>query len=356
MQLGILGFPKAGKTSLFNLLTGAEQATDKFSTSDKVNLGLAKVPDPRLVELRELYNPKKFTLATLEYFDIPGIKKGEGAESLNLAQLKNADGLVHVVRAFEDPEILHSEGSLDPSRDIASIDLELILADHALVERRLERLEQNKKRGLKPEEQREETLLQDVILPALENETPLRNLELAAEDELRLRGFQLLSAKSMQVVLNVDEDRLGDADTMVAALELPEGVPAAVFSAPIEAEISKLAPEEQQEFLADYGLSEPSLDRALRTSYDLLGLISFFTVGEDEVRAWTVRRGTVARKAAGAIHTDIERGFIRAEVVPSGELLRLGSMAACRDEGVLKLEGKEYPVQDGEVIHFRFNV
>ncbi len=356
MQLGILGFPKVGKTTLFNILTGTEQATDKFAASDKVNFGMASVPDPRLEALREMFKPKKYSPATLEYMDIPGIKKGEGSESLDLARLKTADALLHVVRAFDDPELVHSEGDLDPARDIATIDLELILADHGLVERRLQKLEQSKKRGLKPEEQREEALLKDIILPALEAETPLREVTLAPEDELRLRGFQLLSAKPMLSVINVDEDKLGDGAALIAGLDLPPGVPSVVFSAPIEAEIARLDAEEQKEFLSDYGLAEPSLNRALRASLELLGLISFFTVGEDEVKAWTVRRDTSARRAAGTIHSDIERGFIRAEVAHWEDLVRLKSLAACRDAALLRLEGKEYPVQDGEVIHFRFNV
>jgi GTP-binding protein YchF len=345
-----------GKTTLFNILTGTEQETDKFAASDKVHIGIASVPDPRLVQLRELFNPKKYSPATLEYVDIPGIKKGEGSESLDLAKLKTVDALLHVVRAFDDPELVHSEGDINPGRDIATIDLELILADHGLVERRLEKLEQSKKRGLKPEEKREETLLKEIILPALEEEKPLREIELAPEDELRLRGFQLLSAKPMLAVINVDESRLADGAALLEGLDLPEGVPTVVFSAPIEAEISRLAAEEQKEFLGDYGLTEPSLDRALRASLELLGLISFFTVGEDEVKAWTVRRKTPARRAAGAIHSDIERGFIRAEVTRWDDLVRLKTLAACRDAALLKLEGKEYPVQDGDVIHFRFNV
>ena len=356
MQLGILGFPKVGKTTLFNILTGTRQATDKFAASDKVNIGIASVPDPRLAQLRDLFQPKKYSPATLEYVDIPGIKKGEGSESLDLAKLKAVDALLHVVRAFDDPELVHSEGDLDPGRDIATIDLELILADHGLVERRLEKLEQSKKRGLKSEEQREEALLKNTILPALESETPLREIELAEEDERRLRGFQLLSAKPMLAVINVDEGKLGEGEALIAGLDLPAGVPTVVFSAPIEAEISQLAAEEQKEFLADYGLAEPSLDRALRASLELLGLISFFTVGEDEVKAWTVRRGTPARRAAGAIHSDIERGFIRAEVARWDDLVRLKTLAACREAALLRLEGKDYPVQDGEVIHFRFNV
>lgn len=355
MQLGILGFPKSGKTTLFNTLTASHQATDKFASSGQTNMGTATVRDARLVQLRDLFNPRRYVPATVQYVDIPGVKKGESAESLDLAKLKTVDALVHVVRAFEDPEMLHSEGSIDPARDVATLDLELILADHDLVERRLERLEKATKRGLNPEEQRERALLADVILPALEAEKPLREIELDAEDERRLRGFQLLSAKPMLLVVNTDEAQAAK-DPSEMGIEVRPAVRAVVVSAPIEQEISQLPPEEQKEFLADLGLSEPSLDRVTRASHDLLGLISFFTVGEDEVRAWTIRKGTPARAAAGAIHSDIERGFIRAEVVRWDDLLRLKTMAACREAALLRLEGKEYVVQDGDVVHFRFNV
>lgn len=358
MQLGILGLPKSGKTTLFNTLTASRQATDKFAASAQTNIGTATVRDTRLEQLRDLFNPKRYVPATVQYVDIPGIKRGESAESLDLAKLKTVDALVHVVRAFEDPEILHPEGSLDPARDVAMLDLELILADHDLVERRLERLEKSMKRGLNPEEQREKALLGDVILPALEAETPLREIALDPEDERRLRGFQLLSAKPMLIVVNVGEDRAGASVADLGLTLRPAGsaIGAVVVSAPIEQEISALAPEEQKEFLADLGLSEPSLDRVNRASYDLLGLISFFTVGEDEVRAWTIRRGTRAREAAGAIHSDIERGFIRAEIVHWDDLVRLKTMAACSKAALLRLEGKEYEVMDGDVAHFRFNV
>ncbi len=356
MQLGILGLPKAGKTTLFNTLTASHQSTDKFATSDKTHLGTARVPDPRLVALRDLFHPKKFTPATIDYVDIPGIKKGESAESLDLAKLKTVDALVHVVRAFADPEIPHPDGSVDAARDIATVDLELILADHTLVERRLQRLEQSAKRGLNPEEQKERDLLKGTILPALEGERPLREVELHPDDERRLRGFQLLSAKPMLLVLNVDEARVATADPSALGVTLRPHVRAVVVSAPIEEEISRLDPADQAGFLADLGLAEPSLDRLVRASYDLLGVISFFTVGEDEVRAWTIRRGTNAHEAAGAIHSDIQRGFIRAEVVLWEDLVRLRTLAACRDHGVLKLEGKEYVMRDGDVAHFRFNV
>lgn len=356
MQLGILGLPKVGKTTLFNTLTASRQETDKFAASKKTHVAVAKVPDPRLAALRPLFNPKRYTPATIEYVDIPGMRTGEGSESLDLAQLRTVDALVQVVRAFDDPELVHSQGSVDPARDVETVDLELVLADIEVVERRIERLGKASKGGLKPEEKKELALLSEVVLPALEAETPLRELEIPAEDEKRLRGFQLLSAKPMLIVLNVSEAEVADVDPAGLGIAATDHSRALVASAPIEDEISRLGEEEQNEFLADLGLEEPSLDRVLRASYDLLGLISFFTVGEDEVRAWTIRRGTVARDAAGAIHSDIARGFIRAEVVFWEDLVRLGSLAACRDQGVLKLEGKDYVVRDGDVAHFRFNV
>jgi len=356
MQLGILGLPKAGKTLLFNTMTASRQGTDKFATSKKTHMAVAKVPDPRLVRLRDLFNPKRYTPATVEYVDIPGLNKGEGRESIDLAELRTVDALVHVVRAFDDPELPHPEGSVDPARDVETVDLELVLADYELVERRLERLTKSAKAGLSREEAAEQELLSQVILPTLEQETPLRGLDLGKDDAKKLRGFQLLSAKPMLVVLNVEEDRVKSVDPATFGITPAEHTNIVVVSAPIEEEISRLSPEEQQEFLGDLGLEEPSVDRVLRASFDLLGRIAFFTVGEDEVRAWTIHRGTCARDAAGAIHSDISRGFIRAEVVRWDDLLRLGSMAATRDEGLFRLEGKEYEVQDGDVVHFRFNV
>jgi GTP-binding protein YchF len=355
VQLGILGLPKSGKTTLFNLLTASEQATDKFASSAETHIGSAVVNDPRLAALRDLFKPRRYVPATVQYVDIPGVKRGEGAESLDLAKLKTVDALVHVVRAFEDPEILHADGSVDPARDVAMLDLELVLADHDLVGRRIERLEKSVKRGLTPEEQREKTLLSEVILPALEAEKPLRELALDGDDERRLRGFQLLSAKPMLLVINAGESAAA-ADPGSFGVAARPGTVAVTVSAPIEQEIGRLAPAEQREFLADLGLGEPSIDRVTRASYELLGVLSFFTVGEDEVRAWTIRRGTRAREAAGAIHSDIERGFIRAEVAWWEDLVRLKTLAACREAALLRLEGKEYEMRDGDVAHFRFNV
>ena len=352
MKLGILGFPKSGKTTLFNLLTGAEAETGKFTVQREAHVGVAKVPDQRLELLRDLYNPRRYVPATIDYVDIPGLELGKGAEDAELVALKNVDALVHVVRAFADDEISHPSGSVDAERDLVDLDLELILADHALVDRRREKLEHSKKRGLSREEEAELALLVDKVLPQLEAEQPLRAMDLDEDEDKRLRGFQLLSAKPMLVVVNGDEESLAAEP----ALPLSAGVEAIAVSAPIETEIAGLDSEEQQAFLEDLGLDRPSLDRILAASYALLERISFFTVGEDEVRAWTIRRGTNAHRAAGAIHSDIERGFIRAEVVRWDALLEAGSMSACRDNATLRLEGKEYVVQDGDVVHFRFNV
>ena len=382
MQLGILGLPKAGKTALFNALTASRQATDKFKASSTTNVGVAQVRDSRLERLRDLYRPRRYVPAQVRFVDVPGIDRGRG-ETLDLAELRMMDALVHVVRAFADPELLHQAGDVDPQRDIAAIDLELILADYELVERRLERLVQAQKRGLTDLEKRERALLSDRILPALEAETSLRRLELDAEEEKRLRGYGLLSLKPMLVVLNVDEEAAGDPDAAAglqsgrssssARMEPGWGEPAPpanqsgrssssarmemlTVSAGLEEEISRLDPDDQRDFLAEAGLDEPSAVRVVRAGYGLLGLISFFTVGDDEVRAWTIRRGSMAVKAAGAVHSDIERGFIRAEVVEWAELIDAGALAACRERGTLRLEGKGYGVQDGEVVHFRFNV
>lgn len=356
MQLGIIGLAKAGKTTLFNTLTASHQETDKFVSSKKTNVGVAGVPDRRLEELRDLFKPKKYQPATVTYVDVPGVKKGESAEALDLAELKTVDALVHVVRAFEDEELLHPDGSVDPARDVATLDLELILSDHSLIERRLDRLAKAVKRSLNDEEKREQHLLTEIVMPALESEKPVRELTLSGDDERRLRGFQLLSAKPMLVVVNVDEAAIARGAEIAAALPVGPAVKVVAISAPIEQEISRLPAEEQQAFLADLGLAEPSLNRVLVASYGLLGLISFFTVGEDEVRAWTIRQNTPARQAAGTIHSDLERGFIRAEVVGWEELLRLKTLAACRDQGLLRLEGKDYIVKDGDVVHVRFNV
>lgn len=355
MQLGIIGLPKVGKTTLFNTLTSLERETGKFTVSREANVGVAEIADSRLEKLRELYSPKRYSPATVEYVDLPGIKSGASGEGVDLSRLREVDALVHVVRAFDDPEILHEAGDVDPVRDVQDLDLELILADHDLVGRRLERLRQATKRGLHDDEKREQALLEETIVPALENETPLRELELGEDQARRLRGFQLLSEKPLLVALNVSEDHLTQ-DWEGVREAIAGSSPLVVISAPIEAEIAQLDEADQRELLDDLGLPEPSTVRLLGASYEVLGLVSFFTVGEDEVKAWTIRLGTHARSAAGKIHSDIERGFIRAEVVLWSDLLDLGSISACREAAKLHLEGKDYEVKDGEVVHFRFNV
>ena len=355
MQLGITGLAKTGKTTLFNLLTSSHESTEKFAKSTEPHIAVTKVPDARLDALAKLFKPKKFTPATIQFVDIPGVEHHSGSFDHNLDQLRDVDALVHVVRGFRDPEILHPEGSVDPVRDIASLDLELILADLDLIERRLERLRQNEKRGLTAEEKRERQLLDETVRPALEDETPVRQLELDPDDRRKLRGLHLLSAKPMLVVLNVDESDLAGNAT-ATPVEPGERAEVVVMSLLIEEEIAQLPIEEQQDFLAALELEQASLDRAIRAAYHLLGLISFFTVGEGEVRAWTIRRNTTAQRAGREIHSDIERGFIRAEVVPWDELLERGSLNACKEAGTLRLEGKEYVVKDGEIAHFRFNV
>jgi ribosome-binding ATPase len=356
MKIGLVGLPKSGKTSLFNLLTGQSVPTSSFGASRELHVGIARVPDPRVDRLTALFKPKKTTLASFEVVDLAGITKGE-RQGLDAKEFRNADALLHVVRAFPDA----GGAAATPRSDIVDLETELILADLEVVERRLERLEASLKKKPNPLEQKEQAVLQR-LKPALEAETPLRAVPLA-EDEARLiRGFTFLSQKPILHCLNLDEKEVARGASVVEIFGLATlvGRPGTRFgwvSAVIEAEVAQLAGDEQAAFLADLGLREPALRRVLTDCYALLGLISFFTVGEDEVRAWSVPRGTRAQDAAGAIHSDIARGFIRAEVVGYDELVAAeGSMAAVRERGQFRLEGKEYVVADGEICHFRFNV
>ena len=307
-----------------------------------------------------MFNPKKRVPATIEFTDIVAPGRTGAAALVDVAGYKNADALVHVVRAFRDPAVPHPSGTVDPARDAQAMEDELILADLGVVERRLERMEKDLKKNKSPELDKEKDLLLK-CQAALENGQPLRALGLAGEDLRRLRGFQLLSAKPLLVVINLDEEdaeaatsveRAAEATGMKAFLSR-EGTRAVPLCAKIELEIAALEPADAEAFLKDMGLSESGLDRVIRASYDLLGYMSFFTVGEDECRAWSIRRGTIALDAAGEIHSDISRGFIRAEVVGYDTFIASGSLAACRDKGELRLEGKEYIVQDGDIINFR---
>jgi GTP-binding protein YchF len=320
---------------------------------------VSRVPDERLDKLTALFNPRKHVPATVEFADIAGAAGAKtGAQALlDVAPFRNADALLHVVRMFRDPSVPHPAGSVDPARDVRTMEDEVILADLGVVERRLERLERDLKKGSNAELKKE----QDILLRcrvALEEGRPLRALDLAGDDAKRLRGFQFLSAKPLLLVLNLDEADLPKADDAVALAGLEAFMSGAAtravpICAKIELEIAQLEAADAAAFMADLGLRESGLDRVIRASYDLLGYISFFTVGEDENRAWSIPRNTPAQLAAGEIHSDIQRGFIRAEVVRYEHLLARGTIAACREHGELRLEGKEYIVQDGDVINFR---
>lgn len=358
MKAGIVGLSTAGKSTLFQLLTGAPPLPPGGRPEPR--LGVARVPDPRVEALAKIYTPRKKTAATVEYVDVPGVAKGEGSALVDLPALRGIDVLVHVVRAFDSDQAPHPDGSVDPLRDARILDLELILADLGAVEKRLEKLEANIKKLNRAEDVAERGLFVK-MKSALEAERPLRELTLEEEDRRRLRNYSFLSEKPVLLVVNLGEDRIREAvpfleSSGLTAFANRPGLALCPVSAPLEAEIAQLSPDDARAFREDMGLREPGLDRVIQTSYALLGLISFLTAGEDECRAWTIRRGTKAPAAAGVIHSDIERGFIRAEVVAFDDLIAAGSLAACRDKGLLRLEGKEYVVRDGDVINFRFNV
>ena len=354
MKLGIVGRPKTGKTTLFNLLTRSHQSVDKFGAVRETHVGTAHVPDPRLDRLSALFKPKKHTPATVDFVDVPGIAKGE-QEKIDLSALKNVDGLVHVLRAFEDPDLPH-EGGVDPARDARALDEELVLSDYVLLEKRREKLEKDRKK-IKSAELDAEWAAIEKCLPALEAATPLRAAGLSADDEKRLRGFTLLSLKPLLLVVNVaDADAASDPVERfgLQGFAAQPHVAVARAAAKIEMELNDLPDDDVAAFLADLGLTERGVDRILRASYRLLGVQSFFTAGEDECRAWTVPAHSTAAECAGTIHSDLARGFIRAEVVRFEHLIARRSMAACREHAEVRLEGKEYVVQDGDVINFRF--
>ncbi len=360
LRAALIGFPSSGKTTLFQLMTSAKDAP---RGKGDVNIGISKVPDERLDTLTAMYNPRKRVPATVEFTDMIAPARSGAQALVDVAGYKNADALVHVVRAFRDQSVPHPAGSVDPARDAQAMEDELILADLGVAERRLERIEKDLKKGKSAELEKERDLVQRCRV-ALEEGRPLRGLELTGADLKLLRGFQFLSAKPLLLVINLDEADLPAVGASVEAAAQKTGLAAflannaatqaVALCARIELEISQLERADAQAFLSDLGLTESGLDRVIRTTYDLLGYMSFFTVGEDECRAWSIARGTPAQQAAGEIHTDIARGFIRAEVVGYQALTGRGSMAACREHGEVRLEGKEYTVQDGDIINFRF--
>ncbi|MFB0519113.1 MAG: redox-regulated ATPase YchF [Acidobacteriota bacterium] len=361
MKMGILGFPKVGKTTLFNLLTSSQVVTTKYTSGlVEPNVGIINVPDQRLEKLTELFQPKRTIPAQIEYVDIMGAAGGELRKSAYLASLRLSDALTHMVRAYEDKEIIHSEGEIEPQRDVARMDAELILADLMVLEGRLESLEQTMKKVKSKEDEQEHALLLR-CKEALEKEKPLREVEFSPEEEKMLRGFGFLSEKPLLIVVNLGEEDLAHYDDYLEHFGLQEWagkrrVALCPASGKLEMELSQLEDEERGEFMKEMGVKELSTERIIRTSYRLLELVSFFTYAGEEVKAWTIKQGTSALKAAGQIHTDIERGFIRAEVIPYDELIALGSLSEARQKGLLRLEGKTYQVQDGDVIYFRFSI
>jgi len=355
MKTAIIGLPMVGKTSLFTILTGVHQETHIGSTTARV--GIARVPDARVDELARLYEPPKITHATVEYADMPAISKENLRDPSYLASLRVVDAFAHVLRLFEDDTVPHEKGSVDPLRDLEDVETELILSDLVVVEKRLERLDKDRKKIKNPELDHEFELLEK-CKTALEADQPLRQMELDADAEKRIRGFQFLSQKPMLYVLNLGESEAGklherEKDYREGPLAGRKNTSVTAVCGKIEAELAELAPEEQRDYLASYGLKESGLERLISATYALLGLMSFLTAGETEVRAWTIPMHSTAVKAAGAIHSDFEKKFIRAEVVNWKALIDHDGYAGVREKGLLRLEGKEYIVKDGDVLVIR---
>jgi GTP-binding protein YchF len=360
MRIAIVGLSNSGKTTVFNALTRGNIETAAFSSGQlEPNLATVKVPDYRLDQLAVMFKPKKITPADVQYVDVAGITKGEtqgaGLPPALLNYVSSADALLHVVRAFEDESVPHPDDSIDPARDIEAFDLELIFSDLGIIERRLARLQGEI--GKLPAKEREIRVVErDLLLrlqAALEQDIPIRNLEISDEEWRLIRGYQFLSAKPILVLVNIGESQLANPPQLSYTHDKSAILP---LSGKVEAELAQLDDEDAAVFMEDLGISEPARNLVIEKSYELLGLISFLTAGADEVRAWTIRRDLPAVEAAGAIHSDIQRGFIRAEVVAFKDLIAAGGLTEAKKAGTLRLEGKQYIVQDGDICHFLFNV
>ncbi len=353
MKLAIIGLPQSGKTTIYNALTRSNQPTDMGGKME-IHTAVVDVPDPRVTVLSEMYQPKKTAFAKVTYSDIASLEgSGQGVISGKMVnELGQMDGFIHVVRCFESDSVPHISGSVDPIRDIQAMDSELLINDLIVVERRIERLTDDRKKGGRDKiaVEKEMALFEKLQIILMED-SPLRAAELSDEEKKHISGYQFLTMKPILLLLNLGE---GQESPDVSATIKDSQVVA--LQGQLEMEIAQLAPEEAEMFLEEYQIEEPSLYLMIRESYELLGLISFFTVGEDEVRAWTVKSGASAPVAAGVIHTDLQKGFIRAEIVTYEDLTGLGSMSAARDQGKLRVEGKTYIVKDGEIMHVRFNV
>jgi len=354
MKLGIIGLPQSGKTTIFNALTGTYTPPTASAGRIEVHTAVVDVPDTRIDTLSALFKPKKTIYAKVTYADIAGLESGtakSGISGLLLNQLTQMDGFLHVIRCFEDENTPHPSGSVNPERDLNAMENELLLNDLIAVERKLERLKDERKKGGTDKILNErQTTLFERLFEILSQETPLRDVEITSEEEKQLSGFGLLTRKPLLILLN-----LGEGQSEPSIQPVHPGMQVSL-QGKLEMEIAQLPSEDAHIFMEEYNIKEPSLNRMIRLSYDLLNLQSFFTVGEDEVRAWTVKRGSNAHQAAGEIHSDLQKGFIRAEVVSYEDLVSLGGMAEARSKGKLRLEGKDYIVQDGEIMHVRFNI